>query len=167
MNKDEIAGLVEKLTPALKLLEELEVGQDCPEYAYAKGKGFQSMTYIPEAFEALRELPVMLDVLTTLSARVETLEAELGNEKAHYETAQANWDLCLDRIETLETHNSDAYIIVIDLAASLAAAISLLEKGGKAAKKAAPSDKMFDQMLRDYRESLDRARQALAGDDHG
>lgn len=64
------------------------------------------------------------------------------------------------------THNSDAYIIVIDLAASLAAAISLLEKGGKAAKKAAPSDKMFDQMLRDYRKSLDRARQALAGDDH-
>ena len=77
MNKDEIAGLVEKLTPALKLLEELEVGQDCPEYAYAKGKGFQSMTYIPEAFEALRELPVMLDALTTLSARVETLEAAL------------------------------------------------------------------------------------------
>lgn len=71
------------------------------------------------------------------------------------------------RVETLETHNSDAYIIVIDLAASLAAAISLLEKGGKAAKKAAPSDKMFDQMLRDYKKSLDRARQALAGDDHG
>ena len=101
------------------------------------------------------------------ATRIEALEAELGNEKAHYETAQANWDLCLDRIEALETHNSDAYIIVIDLAASLAAAISLLEKGGKAAKKAAPSDKMFDQMLRDYRESLDRARQALAGDDHG
>jgi phage shock protein A len=71
------------------------------------------------------------------------------------------------RVEALETHNSDAYSIVIDLAASLAAAISLLEKGGKAAKKAAPSDKMFDQMLRDYKKSLDRARQALAGDDHG
>ena len=78
MNKDDVAGLVEKLTPALKLLEELEVGQDCPEYAYAKGKGFQSMTYIPEAFEALRELPVMLDALTTLSARVETLEEGLN-----------------------------------------------------------------------------------------
>lgn len=136
MNKDEIAGLVERLQSGL------------------------AITTQPLMNEAA-------DVLTTLSARVETLEAELGNEKAHYETAQANWDLCLDRIETLETHNSDAYIIVIDLAASLAAAISLLEKGGKAAKKAAPSDKMFDQMLRDYRESLDRARQALAGDDHG
>lgn len=49
------------------------------------------------------------------------------------------------------------------VAASLAAAISLLERGGKAAKKAAPSDKMFDQMLVDYRRSLDRARTALRG----
>jgi hypothetical protein len=37
---------------------------------------------------------------------------------------------------------------MIAMAASLAAAISLLEKGGK---KAAPSDKMFEQMLTDYR----------------
>ena len=36
------------------------------------------------------------------ATRIEALEAELGNEKAHYETAQANWDLCLDRIEALE-----------------------------------------------------------------
>ena len=50
----------------------------------------------------------------------------------------------------------------IDVAASLAAAISLLEKGGKAAKKAAASDRMFDQMLTDYRASLDRARAAIA-----
>jgi hypothetical protein len=40
------------------------------------------------------------------------------------------------------------------VAASLAAAISLLERGGKSAKKAAASDKMFDQMLADYRKSL-------------
>ena len=50
---------------------------------------------------------------------------------------------------------------LIDTAASLAAAVSLLERGGKAAKKAAPSDKMFDQMLADYRASLDAARAAL------
>jgi len=54
--------------------------------------------------------------------------------------------------------------VAISTAASLAAAISLLERGGKAAKKAAPSDKMFDQMLTDYRNSLDAARAAL-GDD--
>ena len=51
--------------------------------------------------------------------------------------------------------------LIIDLAASLAAAISLLERGGKAAKKAAPSDKMFDQMVEDYKASLNRARKAL------
>lgn len=45
--------------------------------------------------------------------------------------------------------------------ASLEAAISLLEHGGKAAKKAAPSDKMFDQMLKDYRTQADKARAAL------
>ena len=48
-----------------------------------------------------------------------------------------------------------------DVGASLAAAISLLERGGKAAKKAAPSDRMFDQMVKDYKASLERARAAL------
>lgn len=42
----------------------------------------------------------------------------------------------------------------MEVAASLAAAISLLERGGKVAKKAAGSDKMFDQMLADFRKSL-------------
>ena len=51
--------------------------------------------------------------------------------------------------------------VVIGVAASLAAAISLLERGGKAAKKAAPSDLMFDQMVRDYTASLEDARAAL------
>lgn len=47
---------------------------------------------------------------------------------------------------------------LVDVTASLVAAISLLERGGKAAKKAAPSDRMFDQMLVDYQASVDRAR---------
>ncbi len=50
----------------------------------------------------------------------------------------------------------------IKVAASLAAAISLLERGGKAAKKAAPSDAMFDQMLTDYRKSLTEWRAEYA-----
>ena len=45
----------------------------------------------------------------------------------------------------------------IDCAASLAAAISLLERSPK---NAAPSNKMFDQMLDDYRASLERFRRA-------
>ena len=47
----------------------------------------------------------------------------------------------------------------VDVAASLNAAISLLERGGK---KAAASDKIFAQMLVDYNASLDRFRTTLA-----
>ena len=43
----------------------------------------------------------------------------------------------------------------IPVAAALAAAISLLERGGK---QAAASDKMFDQMLTDYQRALDDYR---------
>jgi hypothetical protein len=43
--------------------------------------------------------------------------------------------------------------------AALRAAISLLEKGGK---KAAASDKMFAQMLTDYRRAADNFARALA-----
>lgn len=56
--------------------------------------------------------------------------------------------------------------VLLDVCASLAAAISLLEKGGKAAKRAAPSDKMFDQMMVDYKASLERGRSALREQDH-
>lgn len=50
---------------------------------------------------------------------------------------------------------------IVGALASLAAAISLLERGGK---KAAPSDKMFKQMLSDYRKSLEEARAALTAE---
>lgn len=49
---------------------------------------------------------------------------------------------------------------VLSTAASLAASISILERTPKA-KKAAPSDRMFDTMLSDYRNALDAARAAL------
>mgnify|MGYP006921292195 CR=1 FL=1 len=62
---DNVTDIVERIAP---LLEELETGQDCAEYAYAKGKGFQAMTYCPEAFEALKELP---EYITTLRKQLE------------------------------------------------------------------------------------------------
>ena len=46
----------------------------------------------------------------------------------------------------------------LDALAALVAAVSLLEGGGK---KAAASDKMFAQMLVDYRASIERTRAAL------
>ena len=61
--------------------------------------------------------------------------------------------------EELEAKLARAVEAGVDVAASLNAAISLLERGGK---KAAPSDKMFAQMLVDYSASLDRFRTTLA-----
>ena len=64
-----------------------------------------------------------------------------------------------DIVMSLEFKLAKAVGAGIDVGASLAAAISLLERGGK---KAAPSDKMFAQMLVDYNASLDRFRTTLA-----
>ena len=64
-----------------------------------------------------------------------------------------------ERTRLLSTHDQ-----LTDTAAHLAAAISLLERTPKA-KKAAPSDKMFEQMLDDYRNSLERARALLNSED--
>jgi hypothetical protein len=58
----------------------------------------------------------------------------------------------------LEAKLAKAVEAAIDTCASLAAAISLLDRGGK---KAAPSNKMFDQMMADYRASLERTRTTL------
>jgi hypothetical protein len=52
---------------------------------------------------------------------------------------------------------------LIAVTAALGAAISLLERTPKA-KKAAASDKMFDQMLKDYRKALEIGRAQLAED---
>jgi hypothetical protein len=56
----------------------------------------------------------------------------------------------------------DAFMQVL---ASLVAAVSLLKNSGKAAKKAAPSDKMFDQMILDYEKAIEQGRDALAQSD--
>ncbi len=42
-----------------------------------------------------------------------------------------------------------------DVLPALVAAVSLLERGGK---KAAPSDRMLEQMLRDYNAAIERGR---------
>ena len=67
-------------------------------------------------------------------------------------------DLCA-ALDVAEAKLAKAIEAGVYVAASLNAAISLLERGGK---KAAPSDKMFAQMLVDYSASLDRFRATLA-----
>jgi len=56
-----------------------------------------------------------------------------------------------------EKPNASLQDALMGVVASLAAAISLLERGGKAIKKTVASDKMFDQMMVDYRASIDKA----------
>ncbi len=51
--------------------------------------------------------------------------------------------------------------VLLDLLASLTAAVSLLKAGDK---KAAPSDRMFDSMIADYERSIERGRKELNGD---
>ena len=53
--------------------------------------------------------------------------------------------------------------VVTDLLANLVAAVSLLKRGSK---KAAPSDRMFDQMIADYEASVARGRAYLGVQTH-
>lgn len=48
--------------------------------------------------------------------------------------------------------------VVIDIMASLVAAVSLLKRSSK---MAAPSDRMFDQMIADYERSIEHGRAFL------
>lgn len=96
-------------------------------------------------------------------SRIETTEeralefAGLGQSvvvNVHAQLREALHDgieLCLPRIEELEA-------ALRGTAACLAAAVSLLERGGR---KAAASDLMFDAMLTDYRNTLEEARAVL------
>lgn len=74
--------------------------------------------------------------------RIEALRAALAAER-----------------DALEAENERLREAALDAAAHLVAATSLLRKGGK---KAAPSNKMFAQMLVDYEAAIERTRAALA-----
>jgi hypothetical protein len=63
------------------------------------------------------------------------------------------------RIEELEAKLAKTGEALLDSAAHLCSATSLLERGGK---KAAPSDKIFKQILKNYNRNLKRTRATLA-----
>jgi len=84
------APIVERLQAALPLLEELETGQECAEYAYAKGKGFQAMTYCPEAFEALRSIPEAADTITDLLAALKRISRSYENQNINHVDFRVN-----------------------------------------------------------------------------
>lgn len=86
----------------------------------------------------------LIDDILALRTRVAKLEAALKEAD--------------NRNASLSAKLKEARAIISDVVSHLSAATSLLERGGK---KAAPSDKMFEQMLVDYRSSLARGRAAL------
>jgi hypothetical protein len=62
------------------------------------------------------------------------------------------------RVAELESGLRGFLAPILSALASLAAAISLLENGGR---RAAPSDKMYLIMLKDYNRALDAGREAF------
>jgi hypothetical protein len=76
-------------------------------------------------------------------------------------TSERNRTAAEIRIRDLEAEVRRLREVAPDTLANLVAATSLLECGGK---KAAPSDKIFALMLKDYGAAIERARAALAQD---
>lgn len=70
--------MIERLEAMLPLIDGLETGQDCPDYAFAKANGFRAMTYCPEAFEALRALPKAAAMIARLVAERDAAREELA-----------------------------------------------------------------------------------------
>ena len=70
---------------------------------------------------------------------------------------------CNCRTDKSQTTRRERREPVVDLLASLVGAVSLLKRGSK---KAAPSDRMFDQMIADYEAAIERGRAALKELDH-
>ena len=97
----------------------------------------------------------MLEALAADLARQKARADALKNDKAFWEDRE---NVAVHRAEAAEAKVARLVEAAIRVAASLAAAISLLDRGGK---KAAPSDKMFNQMIVDYKKSLDEARAAI------
>jgi hypothetical protein len=80
----------------------------------------------------------------------------------HDLTSAALRSLAAER-DALKAENARLREAALDALAGLVAAHSLLERGGK---KAAPSNKMFEQMLCDYGATITRTRAALGEKDN-
>jgi len=87
--------------------------------------------------------------------RFNAFVADVDNATTVIEDVKAERDAALARIKELEESTVTAL-------SSLVGAISLLERGGK---KAVASDRMFAQMLSDYKASVSFARAALTPKD--
>jgi hypothetical protein len=104
-------------------------------------------------------------MMEKLEAEVERLNKALTYEQHRAGRQGTHWPGCHtggpEHYECLKADTARRREVGIGVAASLAAAISLLERGGK---RVAPSDKMFAVMLDDYRAALTAYRAAMESD---
>jgi hypothetical protein len=96
------------------------------------------------------------DALEAQARRIAKLEAE--NKTLREALAPL---LLADETLALHARIAELEVALTDVTVNLIGATSLLESGGK---KAAPSNKMFEQMLVDYKNGIERARAALKGE---
>lgn len=152
-------GMIQEVPGGYNSDHHIDAEGICPE----EGDPWYEYTFRGEAGPGLYSI-------TDMDNRIEELEAQVKEDALQYlsDTGQMSETIgdltrrhehALRKIDVLEDQLAKAVEAGVDVAASLNAAISILERGGK---KAAASDKMFAQMLVDYNASLDRLRNTLA-----
>lgn len=107
MTDAELDRLVEQLGAIIPLLDGLETGQDCADYAFAKSNGFQAMTYCPDAFEALRSVPEAAATITTLRARIAEDQAQIAALTTYRENLRDEVVELRARIAELEAERAE------------------------------------------------------------
>ena len=114
---------------------------------------------LAEELKTQLEITSLREELYGANAEIDQFSGILADYKnaAASEAERAN-ELTAENI-ALREENARLREALIDILASLVASVDLLERGGK---KAAPSDKMFAQMLVDYKNSIERGRAVAA-----
>lgn len=158
---DDVTVLLEAYDSREKRIQELEDAQIARDEAGFLGTVADCIKHLSEELaetikqrDALHERLAMADATLVLERGVgiDTHETLLSvSKKAHAEAFAAK-----ARAKELE----DAALGVM---ASLAAALYILRRTPQA-KRAAASDKMFFQMMQDYENSLEKARDVLTGE---
>ena len=123
----ELDRLVEQLGAIIPLLDGLETGQDCADYAFAKSNGFQAMTYCPDAFEALRSVPEAAAAITALRARIAEDQAQIAALTTYKENLRDEVIELRARIAELEAAQQQAIKQVCELAREAGEAKGKLE----------------------------------------
>jgi hypothetical protein len=133
-----------------------------PPVAYISGNGDGRLVWAERVqskakhlFEPLYTAEQVRQCIATLKAENEKLREALSDASTAWAFAQGQ---LTQRAQAAQSQAAQDVETLTDLTVHLIAAVDLLERGGK---KAAASDKMFAQMLLDYKASIERGRAAI------